>query len=281
MRRRRSSSAPTATGNDAVAEPQPQPQASRLRGRRALVTGAGRGIGRAIAERFLAEGAQVMLTQRTEEEGRRAEAELTRDYPGRVAFVAADIAQSHEAERIVNTTIERFGGLDIVCNNAGRGLLRAVHETTDYEYDSVMGINLKALFMVSRYAVGPMLAQGSGAIVNIGSVAGFVGFERDAAYCASKGAVLALTRQMALDYASRGIRVNCICPGFVETEMMRLFIDSHDEPASVESEIVSMHPIGRVGRPEEIAATAAFLASDEASFINGASLAVDGGLLAR
>jgi NAD(P)-dependent dehydrogenase (short-subunit alcohol dehydrogenase family) len=169
----------------------------------------------------------------------------------------------------------------VLCNNAGSGLLRAVHETTDEEYELVMDTNLRGVFLACRHAIPHMLAQGSGSIVNIGSVAGAVGFKTDAAYCASKGAVLALTRQMALDYATSGIRVNCVCPGFVETEMMRVFIDSHSDPALVEDEIVGMHPIGRVGRPEEIAAAAVFLASDDASFITGESLAVDGGLLAQ
>jgi NAD(P)-dependent dehydrogenase (short-subunit alcohol dehydrogenase family) len=245
------------------------------------VTGAGRGIGRAIVERFLAEGARVMMTQRSGDEGRRVQRELSAAYPARVEFVEADITDSDQVDKLVNATLDRFDALDIVCNNAGRGLLRSVHETADDEYQAVMDVNVKGLFLVSRHALAPMLEQGSGAIVNIGSVAGWVGFEADAAYCASKGAVLALTRQMALDYASRGIRINCICPGFVETEMMRVFIDSHADPERIERDIVDMHPVGRVGRPEEVAAAAAFLASDDASFIHGASLAVDGGLLAR
>jgi NAD(P)-dependent dehydrogenase (short-subunit alcohol dehydrogenase family) len=253
----------------------------RLQDRSALVTGAGRGIGRAIVERFLDEGARVMMTQRSGGEGLHVQHELAADFPDRVAFVEADITDSVQVERVVEATLDRFGRLDIVCNNAGRGLLRSVHETTDAEYESVMDVNVKGLFLVSRHALAPMLEQRSGAIVNIGSVAGWVGFEADAAYCASKGAVLALTRQMALDYASRGIRINCICPGFVETEMMRVFIDSHAQPERIEREIVDMHPAGRVGQPAEVAAAAAFLASDDASFINGASLAVDGGLLAR
>ena len=143
-----------------------------------------------------------------------------------------------------------------------------------------MDTNVRGTFACCREVVPHMLAAGSGSVINIGSVAGLVGYADDAAYCASKGAVLALTRQMALDYSARGVRTNCICPGFVETEMLRTFLESHDDPAATESEIVRLHPIGRLGRAEEIAAVAAFLASDDASFVTGAAIPVDGGLLA-
>ncbi len=246
-----------------------------------MVTGASRGIGRAIVERFLTEGANVLMTQRSIASGEAAQAELAQEHSGRVAFRAADIRDSASVSRLMDAAVERFGALDILCNNAGIGLLRAVHETSDEEYELVMDTNVRGVFLACREAIPQMLAKGAGSIVNIGSVAGSVGFEKDAAYCASKGAVLALTRQMALDYSSRGIRVNCVCPGFVETEMMRRFIDSHADPAPVREQIIAMHPIGRVGRPEEVAAAAAFLASDDASFVTGASLAVDGGLMSR
>jgi NAD(P)-dependent dehydrogenase (short-subunit alcohol dehydrogenase family) len=253
----------------------------RLSGRAAVVTGASGGIGRAIVERFLLEGASVTMTQRSVGAGKAMNARLAREHPGRVAFHAADIRDPVSVAGLVDMTLERFGALDILCNNAGTGLLRAVHETSDEEYELVMDTNVRGIFLACRHAVPQMLEQGRGSIVNIGSVAGSVGFESDAVYCASKGAVLALTRQMALDYSSRGIRVNCVCPGFVETEMMQTFIDSHADPAPVREQIVALHPIGRVGRPEEVAAAAAFFASDDASFVTGTSLAVDGGLLAR
>jgi 2-keto-3-deoxy-L-fuconate dehydrogenase len=255
--------------------------AGRLAGRTAIVTGAGRGIGRAIVERFLAEGANVVMTQRSRAEGERACVALERTHPGRVRFVPADIRDQESVALVVACAVATYGAIDVLCNNAGIGLLRAVHETTDEEYDTVLDTNLRGIFVACRAAIPPMLGRRSGAVVNIGSVAGWIGFENDAAYCASKGAVLALTRQMALDYAPHAIRVNCICPGFVETEMMRAYIDGHDDPARAEQELTDLHPLGRVGRPHEIAAAAAFLASDEASFITGASLAVDGGLLAR
>jgi len=255
--------------------------AGRLAGRTAVVTGAGRGIGRAIVERFLVEGANVVRTQRSRDEGERACAAFERAHPKRVRFVAADIRDQDSVALVVTCAVEAFGAIDVLCNNAGTGLLRAVHETTDAEYDTVLDTNLRGIFVACRATIPGMMSRRSGAVVNIGSVAGWIGFETDAAYCASKGAVLALTRQMALDYAPHAIRVNCVCPGFVETEMMRTYIDGHDDPARVEQELTDLHPLGRVGRPHEVAAAAAFLASEDASFITGASLAVDGGLLAR
>jgi NAD(P)-dependent dehydrogenase (short-subunit alcohol dehydrogenase family) len=246
-----------------------------------VVTGGGRGIGRAIVERLVDEGANVVMTQRSSEEGQSTSTDLDREHPGRVRFVAADIRDPASVAALMRFAADTFGSIDVLCNNAGIGLLRAVHETSDEQYDTVMDTNVRGVFLACRHAIPYMLEQRSGSIVNIASVAGFVGFETDAAYCASKGAVLALTRQMALDYSRHGIRVNCVSPGFVETEMMRAFIDSHPVPAPVEQEIVDLHPLGRVGRPEEVAAAAAFLASDDASFITGTSLAVDGGLLAR
>jgi NAD(P)-dependent dehydrogenase (short-subunit alcohol dehydrogenase family) len=251
--------------------------AGRLADKVALITGAGRGIGRAIAERFVADGAVVALTQRSQEEGRAAADQLGHDA---AAFFPCDVRDPAAVRRLVAQVLERFGRIDVLCNNAGIGLLRSVEHTSDAEYDLVMDTNVRSAFVCSREVVPHMLAAGVGSIVNIGSVAGWVGYANDAAYCASKGAILALTRQMAVDYSSRGIRTNCICPGFIETEMLRIFIDSHDHPSQVEGEVVRLHPAGRLGQPAEVAAVAAFLASDDASFVTGASIPVDGGLLA-
>ncbi len=248
-----------------------------LEGKVAIVTGAGRGIGRAIVERFSRDGAAVVATQRTVHEGEELRDQI-RASGGQIEFIPADIRKPAELQAVVGGCVESFGQLDILCNNAATGLLKSVVASSDDDYDLIFDTNVRSIFAACRFAIPHMLDSGSGSIVNIGSVAAYLGFEDDAAYCASKGAVLALTKQMAIDYSRRGIRVNCISPGFIETDQLRTYLSSHPDPASAKEATVRLHPIGRVGRPEEVAAAASFLASDDASFITGESLAVDGGL---
>ncbi len=252
----------------------------RLSRKIAIVTGAGRGIGRAIAERFADEGATVVAANRNEQEGNAVVTHIT-DRGGEASFVRTDIRVPKDCERLIAETVERYGCLDILCNNAGVGLLRTVVETSLEDYAYLMDTNVRGAFLLCKHAIPGMSDRGAGSIVNLASVASYVGFERDAAYCASKGALLMLTRQLALEYAPAGIRVNAICPGFVDTPELRHYCEQQTDPEAAMAACNAAHPMGRVGRPEEIAAAAAFLASDESSFVTGASIVVDGGLLTR
>lgn len=252
----------------------------RLEGKVAVVTGATRGIGRAVVERLARDGGVVVASARDDVAGAEVVDDLRRQ--GATAeFVQADIREPGDCAALIATTVELRGRVDILCNNAGVGVLRSVEETTLDEYAYVMDTNVRGAFLLCKHAIPAMLTAGGGCIVNVASVASFVGFERDAAYCASKGALLSLTTQLALEYASRGIRVNAVCPGFVDTPELRHYVEQQNDPEAALQACVALHPIGRVGRPEEVAAAIAFLASDDASFITGAALVVDGGLLTR
>jgi len=247
----------------------------RLDGKVALVTGSSRGIGKAIVERFLAEGARVVgLSRAGEAEAGAGPAEF-------LLALAADVRSSASVGAAVEAGVARFGRLDVVVNNAAVGLLRTAADTDDEQYDDLFDTNVRSIFHVARHVIPHLRAAGSGSIVNIGSVAAHVGFGTDAAYCASKGAVLALSKQMANDFAADGIRVNCVEPGFVVTDQLTEYIGGQSDPDTARAAITALHPIGRIGRPEEIAAAVAFLASEDASFVTGVALTVDGGLLSR
>jgi NAD(P)-dependent dehydrogenase (short-subunit alcohol dehydrogenase family) len=253
---------------------------TRLEAKVAIVTGAGRGIGHAIARRFGAEGAAVVAANRNAEEGE-AVVEAIRSAGGDASFAETDIRVPEDCARLISTAEQTYGRVDILCNNAGVGLLRTVVETSLDDYAYVMDTNVRGAFLLCKHAVPGMVERRGGAIINMASVASFVGFERDAAYCASKGALLMLTRQLALEYAPAGVRVNAICPGFIDTPELRHYCEQQPDPEAALAVCNAAHPIGRIGRPEEIASAAVFLASDEASFVTGAALVVDGGLLTK
>jgi NAD(P)-dependent dehydrogenase (short-subunit alcohol dehydrogenase family) len=248
----------------------------RLRGKVALITGAASGIGAACALRFAQEGAAIAgldIAEPPEEQWGKLKA-LTAD----VDFQAADVRDEASVEAAVQAAAERFGRIDVLLNAAGVAGIGGVDILAAEEWDRVLDINLKGTYLVSKYVVQKMLKQGSGSVINLASVEGLEGMQQQAAYNASKGGVVLLTRSMAVDYAPQGIRVNCLCPGLIETPMTNLL--KAEELKGVREAFIKLHPIGRAGQPEEVAAAALFLASDDASFVTGHALVVDGGMTA-
>lgn len=248
----------------------------RLRDKVALITGGTSGIGRASAILFAREGAAVAFTGRDEARGRAVEQEI-RAEGNRARFIRADVTSAEDCRRAVAETLEAFGGLDVLFNNAGVYVAGDVTECTEEEWDLQVDVNLKGTYLMCAAAVPVMIERGGGAIVNNSSGWGLVGGERAVAYCASKGGVVLMTKAMALDHGRHGIRVNCVCPGDTVTPMEHR--DAEHRGMTWEAYVAeaSRRPLGRMGDPFEVAAAALFLASDEASFITGAVLAVDGG----
>jgi len=249
---------------------------SRLAGKVAFVTGAASGIGGACAERFAREGASVagLDVQKPSDVAWR---KIVGSAPGAV-FLEADVRDEPAVERAVSAAVQRFGRIDVLLNAAGVTSMGGVDSLDTAEWDRVLDINLKGTFLVSKYVLRRMKAQRSGSVIHIASVEGLEGMPQQAAYNASKGGVVLLTRNMAADYGRLGIRVNCLCPGYIQTPMTGILESPGLE--GVREEFIRAHLLGRPGRPEEVAAAALFLASEDASFVTGAALVVDGGFTA-
>jgi NAD(P)-dependent dehydrogenase (short-subunit alcohol dehydrogenase family) len=249
--------------------------ADRLKGRVAIVTGGTSGIGEACVYLFAREGARVVLAGRNRDKGENIAARVQRE-GGTAWFVQTDVSRDDEVRHLIEETRSRFQRIDILVNNAGIGQQTPLHQMEEEEWDRVLNINLKSVFLCSRYTLPVMQAQKRGSIINMASILGLVGFPSAGAYNASKGGMRLLTRNMALDYARDGIRVNSICPGFIQTPMIEKELD--EEKIKF---LAGVHPLGRLGQPEEVAQAALFLASDESSFITGSDIFVDGGYTAQ
>ena len=248
----------------------------RLENKVALISGGARGMGAVEAKLFAEEGAKVIIGDILEEEGRKVEAEIN-EAGGECVFVSLDVRSEEAWQNAVNEAVSRYGKLDILVNNAGIYRAHNVEETTSDEWDQVMDINAKGVFLGTKHAIPAMRDAGGGSIVNISSVAGLVGSRATSAYNASQGAVRLLTKSTAIQYASDGIRANSVHPGTIETPMTEGFLAD----PSMRQDRMDRTPIGRLGKPEDVAYGALFLASDEASFMTGSELVIDGGRTAE
>jgi len=248
----------------------------RLENKVALITGGTSGIGEASALLFAKEGASIVLTGRNQQRGDQVRDRI-RGSGGKASFVACDVRKSEECRRAVDEAISAFGQLDILFNNAGVFYPHTVVECSEEEWDEQIDVNLKGTFLMSKFALPEMIRRGHGVIINNSSGWGIVGGDSAAAYCASKGGVVLLTKAMAIDHGPQGIRVNCICPGDVDTPMLPQDAKMRGLKWQDYLEGCARRPLGRIGTPEEIAKAALFLASDDSSFMSGAALIVDGG----
>jgi NAD(P)-dependent dehydrogenase (short-subunit alcohol dehydrogenase family) len=254
--------------------------AGRLAGKVALVTGSASGIGRTTALAFAREGAKLIVAD-VDVDGGQQTTHMIKEHGGEATFVQADVSQATAVEAMINKAVETYGRLDCAHNNAGIGARpRALlHELPEESWDRVLAINLKGVWLCMKYELTLMLKQGGGTIVNTASIMGLVGsWSRSGAYNASKHGVVGLTKTAALEYAKAGIRVNAVCPGYIRTPLIEEALASHPE---MEAQIVARHPVGRMGRPEEIAEAVVWLCSEAASFVTGHTMTVDGGYVAQ
>ncbi len=249
----------------------------RLAGKRTIVTGAGNGIGRAIALRLASEGARVVLADVNEEDARGVADEI-----GDGTLVQkADVTQDGDVEALVGRAVSEWGGLDVMVNNAGVGVAGTAVTTTEEEYDRVMDVCVRGTFLGMKHAIPAIKDAGGGSVINMSSVAALVGLVDRAVYSAAKGAIYSMTRASAIDHVGEGVRVNCIAPGTVDTPWVQRITSGYDDPEEARANMRARQPHGRLVTPEEIAAMAAYLAADESASVIGACMVVDGGVTAR
>lgn len=242
----------------------------------AVITGAGSGIGRACALAFASEGARVALVSRRRD---RLD-ELAREIGDSALVLPADISNSDEIERVVERTTSHFGGLNVLLNNAGILHIGTAEQITEAQWDETFNVNVRGLWLLSRAVLPAMRKARGGSIINMASVLGINGAANRASYAPSKGAVVLLTKCMAIDHGHENIRVNAICPSFIETDLTAAVINQTPDPKAVRADRIKAHPAGRLGKPEDVSGLAVYLASDQASWVTGATFPVDGGYLA-
>lgn len=250
----------------------------RFAGKTAIVTGAGSGIGLATTRRLATEGATVIMADVRDADD---EAAGIIESGNTVRFVLADVSQESQVRALVDEVVSSHGGVDILVNNAGIAFARTIPDTTLEEWDRLVNVNLKGVFLCSRAVIPIMQQQGGGVIVNVSSEQGLVGASENAAYTATKGGVIQLAKSMAIDHGQDGIRVNCVCPGPVKTPLFDGFVESVEDPEAELRSFVEATILKRLGRPEEIASVIAFLASEESSYMTGSVVVADGGLTAQ
>jgi NAD(P)-dependent dehydrogenase (short-subunit alcohol dehydrogenase family) len=250
----------------------------RLDGKTALVTGAGSGIGEAIAHTLAAAGAKVYVTDRDMAGGRRV-TDAIRNNGRDAEFLTLDVTDESDCERAAEAVVTAHGALDILVNNAGIGHVGTIVTTTGDDLDRLYRVNVRGVFNVTKAFIGQMLARRAGVIANTASVAGVVGIRDRLAYATTKAAIVEMTRCIAIDHATEGLRVNCVCPGRVETPFVAARVREYPDPEAAYREMTSTQALGRMGRPEEIAAAVLYLVSDEAAFVTGSALIIDGGWL--
>ena len=242
----------------------------------ALVTGAASGIGESIAHALSRAGAHVYVADRDQANGERVARECE-EHGGSAAFVALDVTDEDACARAADLARREHDGLDILVNNAGIGHVGTIETTTGVDLDRLYAVNVRGVFNVTKACIGDMLARRTGAIVNVASIGGILGIKDRLAYCTTKFAVVGLTKSLAIDHALQGIRVNCVCPGRVETPFVKARLREYPNPEEAYRQMASTQAVGRMGTPEEIAAAVLYLASDEAKFVTGSALIIDGG----
>jgi NAD(P)-dependent dehydrogenase (short-subunit alcohol dehydrogenase family) len=251
----------------------------RLQGKRCIISGASRGIGATSARLFAREGASVVLFDLKDDLGAQVVADIV-NAGGEALYQNCDVTSLAKVSAAVEAAVQFLGGIDVLFNNAGTCLEGGVEKLSEEDWDRTFAINVKSMFLCSKFVVPVMRQNGGGSIINMGSESGLIGFPMHPAYCASKGAVLNLTRSMALGHAKDNIRVNCICPGTIPTPLYQEFVSSLPNRAEVEASLKKEHPLG-LGTEEDVAYAALYLASDESRYMTGSPLIIDGGYTAK